>query len=96
MSIPANISEGYKKSGKLDKLRFLNTAQGSLEECRYYLILTRDLHYGDIAPLQPLLEETSKLIEGYSRGIRFHLAANACAGLLGLSCLLAPILHDLV
>src|ERR1700692_3390970 len=48
MSVPANIAEGWRKAGRLDKLRFLNIAHGSLEECRYYLILTRDLGYGDI------------------------------------------------
>ena len=45
MSIPANVAEGYKKLGKADKLRFLNQAQGSLEECRYYIILSKDLNY---------------------------------------------------
>lgn len=35
LSIPANIAEGFKKGGKADKLRYLNIAQGSLEECRY-------------------------------------------------------------
>ena len=43
VSIAANIAEGFRKRGKADKLRFFNMAQGSLEECRYYLILTRDL-----------------------------------------------------
>jgi four helix bundle protein len=36
ISVPANIAEGFKKKGKLDKARFMNIAQGSLEECRYY------------------------------------------------------------
>jgi four helix bundle protein len=45
ISIPANIAEGFKKRGKPDKCRFMNIAQGSLEECRYYLILSRDLGY---------------------------------------------------
>jgi len=36
ISIPANIAEGFKKRGTSDKTRFLNIAQGSLEECRYY------------------------------------------------------------
>jgi len=83
MSIPANIAEGYKKSGRMDKLRFLNMAQGSLEECRYYLILTRDLHYGDTTCLQPIIEETSKLLEAYSGAIRRRVAINVSAVILG-------------
>ena len=92
MSIAANISEGWRKSGRLDKLRFFNIAHGSLEECRYYLILTRDLGYGDIAPLLPLVEETSKLLGGYSATIRRRLAINVCAGLVGFCLLVAPAL----
>ena len=69
VSIPANIAEGFKKRGRADKVRFLNIAQGSLEECRYYLILCRDLNYGDSAPLQQCLAEVSKLLEAYTRAI---------------------------
>ncbi|MEW5845458.1 MAG: four helix bundle protein [Bacteroidota bacterium] len=46
-SVPANIAEGFKKTSKLDKLRFFNIAQGSLEESRYYVILSKDLGYID-------------------------------------------------
>ncbi len=35
VSIAANIVEGFKKKTKPDKVRYLNIAQGSLEECRY-------------------------------------------------------------
>ena len=45
VSIAANIAEGYKKVSKADKLRFFNIAQGSLEECRYYIILSHDVGY---------------------------------------------------
>ena len=69
VSIPANIAEGFRKRGKADKVRFMNIAQGSLEECRYYLILTRDLQYGSVDPLQSLLEEVSKLLEAYAHAI---------------------------
>ena len=65
ISIPANIAEGFKKKGKPDKARFMNIAQGSLEECRYYLILVQDLKYGDTSSLNSLLEETSKLLNAY-------------------------------
>jgi len=43
VSIPANIAEGFRKKGRSDKARFMNIAQASLEECRYYLMLSRDL-----------------------------------------------------
>ncbi len=70
ISIPANIAEGFKKRGIADKVRFMNISQGSLEECRYYLILTRDLGYGDSLGLMSQLEEVSKLLEAYSTSIR--------------------------
>ena len=44
VSIPANIAEGFRRRGKADKARFMNMAEGSLEECRYYLILVKDLY----------------------------------------------------
>lgn len=69
VSIPANIAEGFKKRGRADKLRFLNIAQGSLEECRYYLILSNDLKYGNSFSLNKQLEEVSRLLEGYMKGI---------------------------
>ena len=69
VSIAANIAEGFRKRGNADKLRFLNIAQGSLEESRYYLILARDLEYGDVTEAKAILEETSKLLEAYSRAM---------------------------
>jgi len=69
VSIAANISEGFKKTGKADKARFFNISQGSIEECRYYLILVRDLKYGDPQDLGSLLNEVSKLLTSYRRAI---------------------------
>lgn len=45
VSITANIAEGSKRLSKADKLRMLNIAQGSLEECRCYVMLSKDLEY---------------------------------------------------
>jgi len=70
ISVPANIAEGFKKRGKADKVRFMNIAEGSLEECRYYLILTEDLGYGDSMELRSQLEVVSKLLASYSAAIR--------------------------
>ena len=69
VSIPANIAEGFKKQGRADKARFMNIAQGSIEECRYYLILAKDLGYGDSNPLASRIEEVSKLLGGYCSAI---------------------------
>jgi len=69
VSVAANIAEGFKRRGRGDKGRFLNIAQASLEECRYYLILTEDLHYADTASAIALLEETSRCLQGYVQRI---------------------------
>lgn len=69
ISIPANIAEGFKRRGNPDKARFYNIAQGSIEECRYYLILARDLDYGDTRTLEKNLEEISRLLEAYTRRV---------------------------
>jgi len=45
VSVPANISEGFAKKGRKDKMNFYNIAQGSLEELKYYLMLSQDLGY---------------------------------------------------
>ena len=69
VSIAANIAEGFRKRGKLDKVRFFNIAQGSIEECQYYLILSKDLEYGNTAGYRQSLDEISKLLEVYSQTI---------------------------
>ena len=72
VSIEANIAEGYKKLSKADKLRFMNISQGSQEECRDYIILSRDLGYlspKDFQLLHYMLEESSKFLNLYCKGI---------------------------
>jgi four helix bundle protein len=69
ISVAANISEGYKKKSKADKARIFNIAQGSLEECQYYLILAQDLEYGDNTNLRNLLDEVAMMLESYIQKI---------------------------
>lgn len=72
VSIAANIAEGYKKKGVNDKLRLLNVSQGSLEECRYYILLSKDLLYindNKYNELTTSIEETSRLLNAYCKGI---------------------------
>ncbi|MBR2236898.1 MAG: four helix bundle protein [Prevotella sp.] len=72
VSIEANIAEGYKKLSKADKLRFFNISQGSLEECRNYILLTRDLCLADADTVQLLyqqLEQASWFLNKYCQGV---------------------------
>src|SRR6059036_347263 len=62
VSIPANIAEGFRRRGKADKARFMNMAEGSVEECRYYPILAKDLGYGNTETLAVSLAEVSRLL----------------------------------
>jgi len=55
----------------MDKLRYYNIARGSVEEeCRYYLILAKDLGYCDVSDQTLLPVEVSKLPGAYSRSLR--------------------------
>lgn len=72
VSIEANIAEGYRKLSKPDKLRFLNIAQGSLEECRDYHILAKDLNYIDDNEFEQMrmsILMASKFLNAYCEGI---------------------------
>jgi four helix bundle protein len=77
VSVPANIAEGFRRRGRADKIRFMNTAEGSLEECRYYLILAQDLGYGNTEELRVLLEEVSRLPNAYSKAIQADVACHS-------------------
>ncbi len=70
IAIPANISEGYKRYGLKDKIRFFNISEGSLEECRYYLLLSRDLFHSDTEALDQQAEEIGMLLGAYIKTIK--------------------------
>jgi four helix bundle protein len=44
-SVAANIVEGQARNSTKDYINFLYTSRGSLEETRYFLLLSRDLNY---------------------------------------------------
>jgi len=69
VSVPANIAEGFRKRGKPDKARFLNIAQGSLEESRYYLILAADLGYGSNDSMMRQIDEVGRMLDSYLKRI---------------------------
>ena len=70
VSVPANIAEGFKRRGQADKARFLNIAQGSLEELRYYLILARDLAYLGTRRAVQETEEIARMLAACIRTLK--------------------------
>ena len=63
VSAPANIAEGFKRRGQRDKIHFYNIAQASLEELKYYFILSADLRYVENADdLMAQAESVSRLL----------------------------------
>lgn len=77
VSIAANIAEGFKKPSKKDKIRYLNISTGSLEECRYYSLLSKDLKYVNERPFVTLTDEIGKLLNSYRKAIRESSSPNA-------------------
>jgi four helix bundle protein len=71
VSVPANIVEGFKKHGQRDKMNFYNIAQGSLEELRYYMILSKDLNYiqSDQDVIR-IIEEVGKMLYSLRASIK--------------------------
>jgi four helix bundle protein len=76
VSIPANIAEGFRKTSKADKARFLNIAEGSLEECRYYIILASDLGYCERSGLWELSEDVGRLLHAYRSAVLANESGN--------------------
>jgi four helix bundle protein len=70
VSVPANLAEGFKKRGVRDKLNFYNIAQGSLEELRYYLILSKDLDYvAENRQMIEITDEIARMLHGLIRAV---------------------------
>lgn len=67
-SVAMNVAEALRRSNA-DKALSLKTARDSVERCRYYLILAKDLGYGDHPELAPRLEEVSRMLEQLSQEI---------------------------
>lgn len=73
VSIPSNIAEGFKRSSSKDSLHFYVIAEGSLEELRYQLLLSKDLEYISSKTYSILLnlgDEVGKLLSGWKKSQR--------------------------
>ena len=66
VAIGANIAQGFARKSKSDKARYLSTAQSAVDECQYYLLLAKDLGYGQDELLGKQLDEVRRLLGDYT------------------------------
>lgn len=70
ISIPANIAEGFGRTGIKDKLRFYNIAAGSLNETDYFLFLSNELGYGLTSDLIEKGNEIGRMLKSYTKSMQ--------------------------
>jgi four helix bundle protein len=73
ISVPSNIAEGLTRRTIVDKLHFLNIAQGSLSEIDTQVELCLQLKYFDAInheKIETRLVEIQKMLSGLSRSLR--------------------------
>ena len=56
-SIPANIAEGMGRYTRKEFINFLVIARGSVEECKYLILLSNDLKYLELSTYNNLKEQ---------------------------------------
>ncbi len=67
-SVPANIVEGFYRKTTKESLRFYEIAMSSLEEVKYFIILSKDLEYistDQARILYSKANETGKTLRGW-------------------------------
>ncbi len=65
VSVPANIAEGYGRGSRIEYVRFLRIARGSLAELQTHLFIAHDLGMlkTDVQ-LDELVAETARVLQG--------------------------------
>ena len=71
VSIPSNVAEGYARQSRVEYIRFLKVARGSLAELRTQVLLSGELNFlRNSAEIGALLDETERLLAALIRSLR--------------------------
>lgn len=70
VSVPANITEGFRRRSRIEKARFVNIAHASLDELDYFLLLSGDLGYATVNELRGEADQIGRLLYAFEQSIR--------------------------
>ena len=73
VSIPANVAEGWGRTGTAEFMQFLRVAQGSLKELETHLILANRIALASPDSVQPLLSlctEVGKMLNALLNSLK--------------------------
>jgi four helix bundle protein len=73
VSVATNVVEGHARKTEREFSRFLNVAEGSLEETKYLLMLSLDLGYLDkdcYATISALANDVGRMLSGLQKRLR--------------------------
>ena len=71
MAVPINIAEGFMRRSPREKESYYKTSQESLEELRYYVILSQDIDYlKDSEGILESIEEVARMLTGLVRSAK--------------------------
>lgn len=71
INIPIKIAEGFGRRNPKEKEIFYKATQESIEELRYYLILSKDLNYlKDTDDILQSVEEVGRMLSGLVRSVK--------------------------
>ena len=68
VSLPSNISEGYRRGHQKEYIQFLNIARGSCGELETLLSLSKDLNYldeADYSSIHTMQDEISRMLSHF-------------------------------
>lgn len=77
-SVPANLAEGFGRRTTKEFLQFIAISNGSLEETRYFILLSKDLKFlahGEYERLEEKAISIAQMLSALTRSLRSRISS---------------------